>query len=199
MENIYPIFDSILSVEEKEKLLQQRSVVIWINGLSGSGKSTIARALENTLYQKGYLTQLLDGDNCRTGINVNLGFSEEDRIENIRRAAEVSKLFVNCGVVTICSFISPTNVIRQMAREIIGADRYFEVYVNCSVSECEKRDTKGLYAKARKGLIKNFTGVNAPFEPPENPDLELRTDIHDVTYCHNLLAEKILEKITFDT
>ena len=197
LEHIYPIFDSILSLSDKEKLLKQHSIVVWMVGLSGSGKSTLARALENTLHEKGYLTQLLDGDNLRTGVNNNLGFSDEERVENIRRAAEVSKLFMNCGVVTICSFISPTRAIREMAMDIIGVNKYFEIYVNCPLEECEKRDVKGLYAKARSGEIKDFTGINAPFEAPQNPGLELRTDLNDLETCHDILAKTILEKIKY--
>ena len=172
-------------------------MVVWMVGLSGSGKSTLARALENTLHEKGFLTQLLDGDNLRTGVNNNLGFSKEERLENIRRASEVSKLFMNCGVVTICSFISPTHEIRKMSREIIGADKYFEVFVNSPLEVCEQRDVKGLYAKARKGEIRDFTGIDAPFEAPENPALELRTDINDLQTCHDLLVNSVLEKITY--
>ena len=198
MSNIFPIFDTILSSEDKEKLLNQKSLVVWIVGLSGSGKSTLARGLENELHQKGYLTQILDGDNLRSGINRNLAFSEEDRIENIRRAAEVSKLFANCGIVTICSLISPTEEIRKMAKAIVGADRYFEVYVNCPIEVCESRDVKGLYKLARKGEIKNFTGINAPFEEPTNPDLEIKTDINSIDECHNQLVQNIIRKIKFE-
>lgn len=196
--NIFPIFDSILSLEEKEKLLHQKSIVVWIVGLSGSGKSTLARGLENSLHQDGFLTQILDGDNLRSGINRNLAFSEADRIENIRRAAEVSKLFANCGVVTICSLISPTSEIRKMAKDIIGADKYFEVYVNCPIEVCEARDVKGLYKRARKGEIKNFTGIDSPFEVPTNPDLEIRTDINSIEYCHKQLVENIIQKVKFE-
>ncbi|MCK5470355.1 MAG: adenylyl-sulfate kinase, partial [Cyclobacteriaceae bacterium] len=167
MDNIFPIFDSILSSQDKEKLLNQISLVVWVVGLSGSGKSTLARGLENALHQKGYITQILDGDNLRSGLNKNLTFSEEDRIENIRRAAEVSKLFVNCGIITICSLISPTEEIRKMAKSIVGTDKYFEVYVNCPIEVCESRDTKGLYKLARKGEIRNFTGIDSPFEEPK--------------------------------
>ncbi len=197
MNNIYPIFDTILSREDKEKLLRQRSLVIWMVGLSGSGKSTLARLLENTLYENGYLTQILDGDNLRTGVNRNLGFSAEDREENIRRAAEVSKLFMECGVITICSFISPSEKIRNMAREIIGAGKYYEVYVNSPLETCEQRDVKGLYAKARRGELKDFTGIDAPFEAPLNPDLEIRTDLYDVKESHEILAENIFKKIKY--
>lgn len=198
MDNIFPIFDSILSLQDKEKRLNQKSLVVWVVGLSGSGKSTLARGLENALHQKGYITQILDGDNLRSGLNKNLAFSEEDRIENIRRAAEVSKLFVNCGIITICSLISPTEEIRKMAKSIVGADKYFEVYVNCPIEVCESRDTKGLYKLARKGEIKNFTGIDSPFEEPINHDLEIRTDINTVKYCHNQLVENILKKVKFE-
>lgn len=196
MENIFPIFDTVLSLEDKEKLLNQKPVVVWLVGLSGSGKSTLARGLENALHEQGYLTQLLDGDNLRSGINSNLSFTDEDRIENIRRAAEVSKLFANCGIVTICSLISPTKEIRKMARSIIG-DKYFEVFVNCPIEVCESRDVKGLYKKARAGEIKNFTGIDSPFEAPINPDLEIRTDVNSIEVCHNQLLENIIQKIKY--
>ena len=158
-ENIYPIF---------EKMLQrkQKGIMIWFTGLSGSGKSTLAIALEGELYKQGILCRILDGDNIRSGINNNLGFSEADRTENIRRIAEVSKLFVDCGIVTIAAFISPTHAIRRMASEIIGEDDFLEVYVSTPIEECERRDVKGLYAKARRGEIKEFTGISSPFEAP---------------------------------
>ena len=197
MDNIFPIFDSILSLKDKEQLLNQRSIVIWLVGLSGSGKSTLARGLENALHKTGYLTQVLDGDNLRSGINNNLSFTEEDRVENIRRAAEVSKLFANCGIITICSLISPTQEIRKMARKIIG-DKYFEVFVNCPIEVCESRDTKGLYKRARNGEIKNFTGIDSPFEEPLHPDLEIRTDVNSIAYCHNQLIENIIDKVKFE-
>jgi adenylylsulfate kinase len=197
VEHIYPIFDTILNQEQKEKLNQQKSLVIWMTGLSGSGKSTLARSLENNLYEMGYLTKLLDGDNLRSGINNNLGFSEEDRTENIRRAAEVSKLFAQCGVVTICSLISPTAVIRAQARDIIGEELFYEVFINCPLEVCEQRDVKGLYAKARKGEIKKFTGIDSPFENPNNPSLEIRTDLHSIEECQAQLLDNILPKIKF--
>jgi adenylylsulfate kinase len=195
MENIHPIFDKILSRSHKETLLKQKAVVIWMVGLSGSGKSTIAKALEQDLYERGYLTQLLDGDNLRTGINNNLGFSETDRTENIRRSAEVSRLFLNCGIITICSFISPTEEIRQSAKKIIGEEDYFEVYVNAPFEVCEQRDVKGLYKKARNGEIKNFTGLDAPFESPKNPSVELKTDLKDLDTCKEELLKTILKRI----
>jgi adenylylsulfate kinase len=196
LENIYPIFDTILSRSDKEKMLKQKSIVIWMVGLSGSGKSTLARALENSLHEEGFLSQLLDGDNMRTGINNNLGFSPEDRTENIRRAAETAKLFMNAGLVTICSFISPTEDIRKMAREIIG-DGYVEVYVDCPVEVCEKRDVKGLYAKARKGEIPDFTGISAPFDEPKNPDIAVDTSNQSLEESHQELVKAIIERIKY--
>ena len=198
MNNIFPIFDSILFAEDKENLLKQKSIVVWLVGLSGSGKSTLARGLENTLHQKGFITQIIDGDNLRSGLNKNLSFTEEDRIENIRRAAEVSKLFANCGIITICSLISPTEEIRKMAKNIVGGNKYFEVFVNCPIEVCESRDVKGLYKRAREGQIKNFTGIDSPFEAPQSPDLEIRTDINSIEYCHNQLVENIIQKVKFE-
>ncbi len=175
MHNIFPT-NNILIRADKEKLLQQKGICIWFTGLSGSGKTTIAIALEKELRKKGLLTQILDGDNIRAGINNNLGFSDEDRTENIRRIAEITKLFVNCGVITICCFVSPTEKIRTLAKSIIGEKDFFEIFVNTPIEVCEKRDVKGLYAKARKGEIKDFTGVNAPFEEPKNPFLILNNE-----------------------
>ena len=196
MENIHPIFDSTLQTTDKEKNLKQKGIVLWMVGLSGSGKSTLAKGLENKLHEEGFHTMLLDGDNLRTGVNNNLGFSDKDRIENIRRAAEVSKLFANNGTVTICSLISPTNEIRQMASEIIG-DKYFEVFVNCPIEICEERDVKGLYAKARKGEIKDFTGIDSPFESPEKPNANIRTDIQDLETSLDQLYRSIINLISY--
>lgn len=198
MENIYPIFDTLLSKKDKERQLKQKAFVIWMVGLSGSGKSTLARSFEQNLHKAGYMTQLLDGDNLRVGINNNLGFSQEDRVENIRRAAEVSKLFANCGIITICSLISPTKEIRNMAKNIIGKEQFYEVFVNCPLEVCEQRDVKGLYAKARRGEIKDFTGISAPFEAPESPDLELRTDLDNLETCQAKLLQAVLPKIKFE-
>jgi len=175
LNNIHPVFERIIPRSVKEERLNQKAKVIWFTGLSGSGKTTLASALEKKLFEMGYFTQILDGDNIRTGINNNLGFSEEDRLENIRRIAEVSKLILNCGVVTLCAFISPTEEMRQMAMDIIGEEDFIEVYVSTPVEVCEQRDVKGLYAKARNGLIKDFTGVNAPFEAPANPAVTIDT------------------------
>jgi len=173
--NIHPVFEGMLQREDKERLLGQRSKVLWLTGLSGSGKSTLAKAVERKLYEAGRLTMLLDGDNMRTGLNRNLGFSEDDRKENIRRIAEVAKLFLEIGIITIASFVSPTEEIRQTARSIIGAGDFLEIFVNCPLEECESRDVKGLYKKARTGEIKNFTGIDAPFEEPANPALTVNT------------------------
>ena len=173
--HIYPVFDQLVSRESKEWLLQQHSRVVWFTGLSGSGKTTIAKEAEKVLYEMGHTTMLLDGDNVRSGINNNLGFSHEDRRENIRRIAEASKLFLDCGIITLCCFVSPTEELRQLAKSIIGPKDFIEVYVNAPIEECERRDVKGLYAKARKGEIADFTGISAPFEAPSHPALELKT------------------------
>lgn len=173
-DHIHP-FNDLLPRSSREELLGQKAQVFWFTGLSGSGKSTIAKGLEKALHEKGYLVMVLDGDNVRMGINNNLGFSDADRTENIRRIAEVAKLFVNCGVVTICCFVSPTLAIRELAKDIIGAEDFKEVYINTPLEECERRDVKGLYAKARKGEIKDFTGISAPFEAPTTADLEIET------------------------
>ena len=193
--NIYPIFDRMLSRKDKEELLKQHSVMIWFTGLSGSGKSTIAIALERELHKRGLLCRILDGDNIRSGINNNLGFTEADRIENIRRIAEVSKLFVDTGIITIAAFISPSNDIREMAANIIGKDDFLEVYVSTPIEECERRDVKGLYAKARRGEIKNFTGISAPFEAPAHPALTLDTSALSLEESVNKLLELILPRI----
>ena len=189
--NVYPIFDKMMTRKDKEELLGQRGLMVWFTGLSGSGKSTIAIALERELHKRGLLCRILDGDNIRSGISNNLGFSPEDRVENIRRIAEVGKLFVETGVITLAAFISPNNDLRKMAADIIGKDSFMEVYVSTPIEECERRDVKGLYARARKGEIKDFTGVSAPFEAPENPDLTLDTSKLSVEESVKLLLEKI--------
>jgi adenylylsulfate kinase len=194
-ENIFPVFDSILGRTAKESLLKQKAKVIWFTGLSGSGKTTIAIGLEKALNSKGILTQMLDGDNIRAGINNNLGFSNEDRKENIRRIAEVSKLFLNCGVVTINCFVSPTNEIRQQAKTIIGEKDFLEVFINTPLEICEQRDVKGLYKKARAGEIKDFTGINAPFEAPTQPFLDVKTQDKTIEQSVNEILSKVLPLI----
>jgi len=174
--HLHPIFDRLINREEREKRLQQRSRALWLTGLSGSGKSTLAQHLERKFFEEGFFAQVLDGDNIRSGINNNLGFSEEERRENIRRIAEVAKLYLQSGVITINSFISPTMTIRNLAKSIIGESDFIEIYINAPLEICESRDVKGLYEKARKGDIKGFTGIDAPYEAPLNPALEIRTD-----------------------
>lgn len=194
-DHIHPIFDRLMPRESKEGLLHQRAKVIWFTGLSGSGKSTIAQQLEKQLHDAGHLVMVLDGDNVRAGINNNLGFSDEDRKENIRRIAEVAKLFLQCGVITICCFVSPTNEIRQQAKNIIGEGDFLEVFINTSIEECERRDVKGLYKKARAGEIKDFTGINAPFEAPANADLEIITEGKTVEQSTEDVLQFVLQKI----
>ncbi len=192
--NIYPIFDRMMSRDDKEQLLKQRGMMLWFTGLSGSGKSTVAIALERELHSRGLLCRILDGDNIRSGINNNLGFSAEDRVENIRRIAEVGRLFVDTGIITIAAFISPNNQLREMAAEIIGKEDFVEVFISTPLEECEKRDVKGLYAKARRGEIKNFTGISAPFEAPEHPDITLDTSKLPVEESVKILLDYVLPK-----
>jgi adenylylsulfate kinase len=198
MENIYPTFDQLLQREDKEKLLNQYAKVIWMTGLSGSGKTTIAKGLERKLHEMRFTTQLLDGDNVRVGINNNLGFSDADRKENIRRIAEVSKLFLNCGIITINCFVSPTQEIRNLAKQIIGEHDFIEVFVNTPLEICEQRDPKGLYVKARKNEIKDFTGISAPFEKPTKPNIELLTENKNIETCVDELLSFILPLIKND-
>ena len=193
-ENIFPIKHTLLQQSDKEKLNGHKGIVLWMFGLSGSGKTTIARALENELYSKGIHTKLLDGDNLRSGITNNLTFSLEDRVENIRRASEVSKLFMENGNVVICSLVSPTKDIRKQAQEIIG-EGFKEIFVNAPFEVCAERDVKGLYKKALAGEIKNFTGLDSPFEGSENPFIELRTHEKDLETCKNELLEIVLKEI----
>lgn len=195
-ENIHPIFEQLVSRAEKESFLNQKSKVIWFTGLSGSGKSTLAKGLEKALFAKGFFVQVLDGDNVRTGISNNLGFSEEDRLENIRRISECAKLFVEAGTITICSFVSPTKRIRAIPESIIGLDDFIEVFVNAPIEVCEQRDVKGLYKKARAGEIKNFTGIDAPFEAPESPALNLKTGNLSIEESINQVLEFVLPIIT---
>lgn len=196
VENIYPIYDRMMTRQEKELLLGQHGAMVWFTGLSGSGKSTIAMAVERELHKRGMLCRILDGDNIRTGINSNLGFSEEDRMENIRRIAEVGKLFVDTGIVVLACFVSPTRAIRKLACDIVGENDFMEVYVSTPIEECERRDVKGLYAKARRGELKDFTGVNAPFEAPERPMLSLDTSTYSLENCVDRVVNMIMERQT---
>ena len=193
--NIYPIFSKMQSRQEKEAFLGQKGMTLWFTGLSGSGKSTVAVAMEKALAGKGIFCRIIDGDNVRCGLNAGLGFSAEDRKENIRRVAEVCKLFTQTGIVTLATFISPTRELRGMAKEIIGEDDFIEVYVSTPIEECERRDVKGLYAKARRGEIKEFTGVSAPFEAPLSPDIEIDTSALDIEESVEKIVSAVMPKI----
>ena len=171
---IFP-FDSKITSEQRKKSMMQEPHLIWLTGLSGSGKTTLALRLEQFFFCKGFKVFVLDGDNVRTGLCKDLGFSEEDRKENLRRVGEVARLMLEAGLIVISAFISPSKEDRMAIRTIVGKERFIEVFVNCTVEECEKRDVKGLYAKARKGIIPNFTGVSAPYDQPVLPDVEVRT------------------------
>ncbi|HEY8991964.1 MAG TPA: adenylyl-sulfate kinase [Luteolibacter sp.] len=192
--NIHTEFHRFLNRQDKEKLLGQRGIVVWMCGLSGSGKSTIANAAERVLHQQGRFTTILDGDNLRSGLNANLGFSDDDRLENIRRFAETAKLFVSQGIVTFVSAITPRGELRDLARGILGDD-LFEVYVHASYATCEQRDVKGLYAKAARGEIAHFTGRDSTFEPPANPDLVLDTEKNSLVDVTSELLEALGERI----
>lgn len=190
-ENVHPIFDQFINRKERENRLKQKAKVLWLTGLSGSGKSTIAQGLERKLFEAGFFPQVLDGDNIRVGINNNLGFSLEDRQENIRRIAEVAKLYLNSGTIVLCSFISPTRNIRQLAKDIIGEDDFLEIFVDTPLDICENRDIKGLYAKARKGEIKGFTGIDSPYEAPEQAFLSVKTANQSVEAVVDIVFNKI--------
>ncbi len=195
--NIHPVFDQLLSRDQKEQQLNQKGIVLWLTGLSGSGKTTIAKQLEVALKKKGFFTKLLDGDNVRTGICRDLGFTENDRLENIRRIAEVSKLFLDAGVITINSFVSPSIHIRQSAANIIGKEDFVEIYVDTPLDVCEARDVKGLYKKARAGEIKNFTGIGAPYEVPVRPAVTVETKGKSVEESAQKILDYILPKIKY--
>ena len=193
--NIYPIFTQMQTREEKERLLGQRGITLWFTGLSGSGKSTVAIALEKKLSSEGVLCRIIDGDNVRCGLNAGLGFSPQDRKENIRRIAEVCKLFTQTGIVTLATFISPTREIRGMARDIIGEEDFMEVFIATPLEECEKRDVKGLYARARKGEIKEFTGISSPFEEPEDPAVRVDTSRLSLEESVRRIAAAVMPRI----
>lgn len=176
--------------ELREQRLKQTAVTVWMTGLSGAGKSTIANEVEKRLFAEGKHTMLLDGDNVRMGLNKNLGFGEADRVENIRRVAEVSKLINDAGIIVLASFISPFHQDRRNAKEIIG-DRFIEVYVSTPLEECEKRDKKGLYKKAREGALSDFTGISSPYEIPQNPDIVVDTSLHSIEESVDLVLSGI--------
>jgi adenylylsulfate kinase len=196
LDHLYPVFDKMLPRSAKETLLGQSGAVIWMYGLSGSGKSTLANLLERRLHADGRLVKVLDGDNIRSGLNRNLGFSDEDRLENIRRVSEVAKLFAECGVITITSFITPNNELRRLARGIVGDADLLEVYVKASFETCRVRDPKGLYAKVAAGEVKQFTGKDSAFEEPESPDLVIDTEAFSEEECHSQLLDAVINKTT---
>ena len=186
--------DGEINKAEREKLLKQKGVIIWFTGLSGSGKSTIAVALEQALYQKSKVNYRLDGDNIRHGLNQDLGFSPEERVENIRRIGEVAKLFADAGIITSASFISPYKKDRKIVRDLVEQGEFIEIYVKCCLEECEKRDPKGLYKKARSGEIKDFTGIDAPYEEPDQAELVVETDKKSVEECVQEVIKYLEEK-----
>ncbi len=189
-DNIIPHDHKVIR-QDREQLLGQQGQLIWFTGLSGSGKSTLAGMLEEHLHSQGRATYLLDGDNLRTGLNNNLGFSAEDRTENIRRIGEVAKLFVDAGLIVIAAFVSPFEADRQQIKSLIPEGRFKLVYVKCSVEECERRDVKGLYAKARLGEISDFTGISSPYEEPENAGIVLDSEIKSLQKCFQDLTSKL--------
>ena len=193
--NIHPIFDQLVARDEREKFLNQRAHVFWFTGLSGSGKSTIAKGVERKLFAEGYFAQVIDGDNVRSGLCNNLSFSIADREENIRRIAELAKLYTTSGLISLCSFISPTREIRHLAENIVGSQDFSEIFVNTSLEICESRDVKGLYEKARKGEIKGFTGIDSPYEAPVAPAMDIITNSQSIEESVNQVFEFIIEKV----
>ena len=186
-----------ISREDRETLHKHNSSLVWFTGLSGSGKSTLANLLEQELYSLKLSTFVLDGDNIRQGLNKDLNFSKSDRSENIRRISEVAKLLIEAGVLTIAAFVSPFRKDRDMVKNIVGSDNFIEVYVNASIEECEKRDTKGLYKKARLGEIKNMTGISSPYEAPQNPTLEINTNEETIDESMQKIKKCIIEKLKY--
>lgn len=184
--------ESSLSKELRRKQNGHESTVLWFTGLSGSGKSTIANAVAKELYNRNIRSYVLDGDNIRHGLNKDLGFSEDDRTENIRRIGEVSKLFVDSGQFVLTAFISPFRADRQIVRDLLEEGEFIEVYIKCPLEECEVRDPKGLYDKARKGIIKDFTGIDSPYEEPEHPEIVLESDQYSIEEC----VEQVIDYLT---
>lgn len=193
--NIFPEFKKMLGRQDKERLLKQKGKVFWLTGLSGSGKTSLAINIEKELYKQGYITQIFDGDNIRAGINSDLDFTDGGRKENIRRVAEICRLFLDCGIITISCFISPTIELRTMAKNIIGQKDFIEVFVDVPLEVCEQRDVKGLYKKAREGGVKNFTGIDSGYEKPVNPDIIIDTSKQNKVESAKLLLEQILKHL----
>lgn len=194
MNYIYPTKTKVTR-DQREKLLKQRSVLIWFTGLSGSGKSTLSIQLESALHDRGYKTYLLDGDNIRSGLNKDLSFTQEGRVENIRRIGEVSKLFLDAGFIVLSAFISPFRDDRRQVKQIVGAENHIEVFVDCPLEVCEQRDTKGLYKKAREGKVKNFTGIDSPYETPEHPDITIHSNEMSIQDSIDQLLKVVLPRI----
>ncbi|HEY9489894.1 MAG TPA: adenylyl-sulfate kinase [Chryseosolibacter sp.] len=197
MNYIYPIKTKV-SAEGRQRLMNQKPRLIWFTGLSGSGKSTLAVQLEAALHARGFKTYLLDGDNIRSGLNKDLAFTDDARIENIRRISEVCKLFLDAGVVLLSAFISPFQADREQVKEIVGGENYIEVFVDAPLEVCEQRDVKGLYKKARAGEVKNFTGITSPYEKPTSPDVVIATDKMSVEESLKVLMQAILPKIEIE-
>lgn len=192
--HIHPIFEQLISRSERELFLNQKACAYWFTGLSGSGKSTIAKGVERILFNDGCFAQVIDGDNVRTGLCNNLNFSLEDRTENIRRVAELAKLYVNSGIVVLCSFISPTIKIREMAADIIGKSDFKEIFIDTPIEVCEARDVKGLYKKARSGEIKGFTGIDSPYEAPISPAFAVETAKQNVSESINDVYQFVIKE-----
>ena len=184
--------------KKREELKNHPSFLIWFTGLSGSGKSTIASRLEEELFNRGYHTYILDGDNVRSGLNSDLDFTDEGREENIRRIGEVANLFVDAGIIVMASFISPFRQEREFVKTLVGASRFFEVFIDCPLGECESRDVKGLYKKARAGKIPNFTGISSPYEAPENPDITIDTSLLTVDEAIAELINKLEDRFNLN-
>jgi len=195
LNNLFP-FESKINKEARVQLLQQKPKVIWFTGLSGSGKSTLASQLEFQLYSQNFKTYLLDGDNVRSGLNKDLDFSDHSRKENIRRIGEVSKLFLDSGLIVLSAFISPFEEDRNQVRQIVGSENFIEVFVDCPLEVCEQRDIKGLYKKARAGEVRNFTGISSPYERPNNPDITIATHMNSVKESLDLLLEFVISRVS---
>tara|TARA_B110000037_G_C17072176_1_gene486333 strand:+ start:599 stop:1198 length:600 start_codon:yes stop_codon:yes gene_type:complete len=196
MDNLFSTNHELITKSEKEKLLKQKGICLWLTGLSGSGKTSIAKALAKKLHSKGFITKVLDGDNIRLGINKNLTFSELDRMENVRRTAEITKLFVDCGIVTVCCLVSPKKNMRNLAKKIIGKENFNEIFIDTSLEECEIRDTKGLYKRARNGELLNFTGISSTYEKPVNTSLNIPTNKKNIEESSEILYNFVLPLIS---